>query len=344
MSYEWRNLPMPTPMSVCIQAATPLSAADLGLLLSLAPLCEGLQSLQLMGSTAYQIMTDEAKSNLAALLHDAAPHWPHLQHLDLYCAHLRHDQTGEVLTAVGQHCRQLKHLDIYGNAVGSRELQALAAFSQLQHLRLTQARSSGRFYDDIQRRRAFVAAAQSWKQLTHLDLSAAGNHASERLYSQGAWILASAGQHWSNLQVLKLRNAWLGANAATALAATAAQWWPQLRHLDLCCNSLETEGAEALAQAGRHFSQLRYLDLSGNRLGPGASESLAAAAHHWTQLQHLDLSSNSLGVAGVQALAAAGPHWTQLQCLRLSDNDAGSSCEALLRAVPHWGREGSVLI
>jgi hypothetical protein len=166
-------------------------------------------------------------SNLPALLRDAAPHWPHLQHLDLSFAHLdKDDQTAQVLTAVGQHCPQLKHLDLHANEVGTQSLQALAAFSQLQHLRLS---SMG--YKDAERQRAFLLAAQSWKQLTQLDLGCqpVGNG----LCTQAAQVLVSAGQHWSNLQVLRLGNTWLWPEAVEVLAAAQ---WPLLQHLELCGN------------------------------------------------------------------------------------------------------------
>jgi hypothetical protein len=147
--------------------------------------------------------------------------------------------------------------------------------------------------------------------LTHLDLG-------------GQTLLGDAGVRTlaeSNTltRLATLRLCFCGIQGTGLKALRAAPFADKLTDLDLRCNFLRDEGAEALASVS--LPNLRKLSLRYNDIGQPGVVALASSPL-LTGLSHLDLIGNPLTDAGVQALAQS-PHLTRLRSLRVTLTDTG---------------------
>ena len=112
-----------------------------------------------------------------------------------------------------------------------------------------------------------------------------------------------------------------------------------LTHLDLGCNDIRDEIAEALGKALESNATLTYLDLSNDpewceQIGPWGASALARALLKNSTLKCLVLASNSIGDLGALAFADALRTNSSLTQLDLFKNDIGALgteaiCEAL---------------
>lgn len=181
------------PLYVWLKSAEQLSDLGLDALFSLAPKCPELRVL-----SVHDAISDGAKDDVEYLLQpliDAAPHWPHLQHV-AFCRTTLGPDLGEALAACAPHWPALQHVDLEYNDLGSYGAEALAAAAQflrrLQFLSLADNRIA------VKAATALAAGAPHWPALQDLNL------ACNELGDEGVQVLAGAGEHWKNLRSLDL--------------------------------------------------------------------------------------------------------------------------------------------
>ena len=105
---------------------------------------------------------------------------------------------------------------------------------------------------------------------------------------------------------------------------TALKCCTYLQTLDLSWNSIESDGAEALAEGLKCCTNLQILNLSYNSIGLVGAVALAEELKCCTNLQILYLRNNSISSDGAVALAEGLKCCTNLQTLDLSSNSIGS--------------------
>jgi uncharacterized protein (TIGR02996 family) len=108
--------------------------------------------------------------------------------------------------------------------------------------------------------------------------------------------------------------------------------------LDLSCNSLGSDGVQALV-VSEWFDRLRVLNLARNEIGDGGVRALCTAPL-LGQLTTLDLHDNQIGAAGLRLLAEAlerleaGPEGLRLRTLNLAGNPFSGAAKRLARTSP----------
>jgi hypothetical protein len=147
-----------------------------------------------------------------------------------------------------------------------------------------------------------AAAAPSWPQLGHLDLTCEA--------SSFSFAVKAAAHHWRQLTTLQLVFAEGNPSLWDTLAANASAW-PLLQQLTLHANQgIGPEGCQMLAAAAPAWPKLQQLSITfgqgpyiGSRPldGPLAveypkddgrgMEALTAAAVHWPEMQRFELRS-----------------------------------------------------
>ena len=144
-----------------------------------------------------------------------------------------------------------------------------------------------------------------------------------------------------------------------------------LQSLNLCVNSITTEGAETLSKIIQQTTCLETLDVTWNRIGVNGALALGEALHtnsslhvlkvslnaigaegaillsqglvHNHTLQELDVSLNHIGVNGARALAEALHTNNSLQVLNVSDNAIGDDGAKALTEALHTNNSLQVL-
>jgi Ran GTPase-activating protein (RanGAP) involved in mRNA processing and transport len=130
----------------------------------------------------------------------------------------------------------------------------------------------------------------------------------------------------SGLSSLDLTMNSIQADGAQALANVP---FGDLKFLFLLGCEVGTEGAESLA-ASQALKSLTVLALSGNSVGDRGAAAIAESPH-LTGLTLLDLGANGIGNKGAIAIAKS-PTLETLKSLELSGNDVGAPAEAKLKA------------
>jgi uncharacterized protein (TIGR02996 family) len=227
------------------------------------------------------------------------------------------------------HLTRLSALVLANNAVGYRDLRALAASPSLKAL--TGLNLHGRFgssyEDDGNIGRAGVrvlAQAPSFSGLTTLDLG--GNAVNKQAVRE---LLAS--RNLSRLGRLALDDNAI--EAADLEAFAEARTLPRLTHLDLSRNQIGDQGLRALASSP--LTDLVRLDLELCDLTAAGFQHLARSRPLQELLENLrvlNLNNNRLGDAGVKALASCRlPH---LHTLLLANNRQGPAADKVLAEAP----------
>jgi uncharacterized protein (TIGR02996 family) len=121
----------------------------------------------------------------------------------------------------------------------------------------------------------------------------------------------------------------LGLRPALTAALAALPELEHLRELDLECNALGDEGAEALA-GSPFLRRLQVLDLAFTGIQDRAAQALAASSH-LARLRELRLQGNRIGRHGARALAGSS-QLRELAVLTLWGNPCSERAEEPLEA------------
>ena len=136
----------------------------------------------------------------------------------------------------------------------------------------------------------------------------------------GAAALAGVWAHLTRLTELRLPWSRLHARGVLSLAPL----FPQLAHLNLDSNKLNSGSAAELAKCGSGMTALASLSLSQNALGPAEAESLLRPLlANASSLTDLNLGGNTIGANGLVRVApylSAAIRQGSLASLDLSDN------------------------
>ena len=116
-----------------------------------------------------------------------------------------------------------------------------------------------------------------------------------------------------------------------------------LQALDVCHNSIATEGAEALAKIIQQSTCLETLDVSSNKIGVNGALVLAEALHTNSSLHVLKVSDNAIGAEGAILLSQGLVHNHTLQELDVSYNEIGVNGARALAEALHTNNSLQVL-
>jgi uncharacterized protein (TIGR02996 family) len=180
---------------------------------------------------------------------------------------------------------RVTELDLCGNSLGSKSLQALFRSEHCRNLRVLR----------LDRCVVGVSSAEVLANAPALAsvqvLSMVGN----AIGPDGGRLIASS-PHLAQLCELNVAENQLLPEGANALCEMAAR----LTRLSIGNNRIGNDGAAAVARCP-NFADLRYLDLQNNAVGNLGVEALVQSPH-LTKLEHLNLYHNHVGARGVQLL------------------------------------------
>ena len=143
------------------------------------------------------------------------------------------------------------------------------------------------------------AVKSNWHKLTVLDLS------KNRLDDVAVSVLFQVKN--PSLEKLNLGANKIGGNEGTDFSlALMAKNCPNLQHLNLSLNRLESRDLKSLVKLG-DLAYLKHFDLSGNNLDSGSGKILAKGAPRWPSLFFFDITGNFLGDQGVDDFLQG--HW-----------------------------------
>ena len=98
-----------------------------------------------------------------------------------------------------------------------------------------------------------------------------------------------------------------------------------MTELELSNNSIDDDGAKAIAESLKVNTVLTRLILGGNSIGDDGAKAIAEALKDNTVLTKLSLQGDSIGVDGAKAIAEALKVNTVLTTLHLSFNSIGDN-------------------
>ena len=158
---------------------------------------------------------------------------------------------------------------------------------------------------------------------------------------EGCKAISGALIHCIHLEELNISGNHIGEDGACVLASDFCHYAQCLLKFDISCNSIRSDGANAIADALKHCTHLEELNISGNFIGDDGACVLARSFCHYAQcLLRLNISYNSIRRDGVIAIADALKHCAHLEELNISGNRIGdggvcilarSICQCLLK-------------
>jgi len=107
--------------------------------------------------------------------------------------------------------------------------------------------------------------------------------------------------------------------------AGAPRYWPNLSHLSLAFNQVDSSSMQVLVIGLNHMSSLRVLNLSGCSIRSNTAHILALHLAHEKHLREVNLAFNYLGSMGAMSMATTIAQNRSITSLNLRHNDLGYS-------------------
>eukprot|EP01041_Mallomonas_annulata_P004132 gene4132-8209_t len=206
-------------------------------------------------------------------------------------------------------CSELRILNLSGNKVEKKGIQAIATYLNDENCQLTTLVMRNTSLDDYKLRTLFKAISENTNtKLVHIDVGQNSIGSTEATYgihsdvpSGGVIIGEYLSSTHCKLQILKVDWNMIRAESAVKLAR-GLKLNSSLLELDVSYNGFGLHGGEMIGDALTVHKSLVRLGLAQNNIQPRACVTLVTGIRCCNTLKHVDLSLNPIGLNGAQSL------------------------------------------